>query len=629
MRKNSLILWSLGLLVSLTISAGAKTIYVATTGDDEGGDGTEINPYATIQHAIDVAEEGDTIDAAAGTYQEHLVWEDKSLILQGAGAGNSIVDGGKEGRCLTIANVPETGRVEGFTFQNGVAEYGGGLYLDRSPITLIDNEISGNVAARNDNYGSRGGGLYLDYSAAILTHNMISGNSVRDGELVPRGGGGLAIWHSSPTLTNNTIADNIGEGVYARYSSPVITNNTIADNTGEGVYARYSSPVITNCILWGNEGDGDLIDATATYSCIGTGETTGEGNISEDPQFVNSEDYHLQPTSPCINQGSNDAPELPDTDIDDHPRILYEIVDMGADEVSHLIDLQPDLWIKQISTWLGDNTYNDDGTDQTASRTIGSGQTRVYRARLYNDSDEEENFWVQGPGGDTDWTVQYYGGGSVNPAKEVTAKVTSTKGWKRTNVPPGGRRNFVIAVTPAPGVVGDYSVLVQAISDSDPTQLDCVQALTTVPDVQPDLHIKKGPVWGGDDIYNDDGTDQKASRKVADGTPALFKARLENDGMDKDHFYIHGLAGGADWTVQYYRGLKVDASKEVTAEVTSAEGWKRPNVAPEAFCNFLVVVTPNSGLEEGSRYVALVRAEARRDPSQRDAIQNITQVKAE
>ena len=187
----------------------------------------------------------------------------------------------------------------------------------------------------------------------------------------------------------------------------------------------------------------------------------------------------------------------------------------------------------------------------------------------------------------------------------------------------------MIAVTPATGVVGSYPVLITATSESDPAQLDCIQALTTVPDVQPDLHIKKGPVWGGDDIYNDDGTDQKTSRKVVAGAPALCRARLENDGADKDHFYLQGPAGDSDWTVQYYQGWKINAAKEVTAEVTSPEGWKRPNVAPGAMRNFLIVVTPRSGLAVDSKYVALVRVEARWNATQRDTIKMTTNVKAE
>ena len=40
----------------LTLNA----IHVATTGSDETGDGSELNPFATIQHGIDAANDDDT-----------------------------------------------------------------------------------------------------------------------------------------------------------------------------------------------------------------------------------------------------------------------------------------------------------------------------------------------------------------------------------------------------------------------------------------------------------------------------------------------------------------------------------------------------------------------------------------
>ena len=73
----------------------------------------------------------------------------------------------------------------------------------------------------------------------------------------------------------------------------------------------------------------------------------------------------------------------------------------------------------------------------------------------------------------------------------------------------------------------------------------------------------------------------------------------------------------------------MDAAKEVTADVTSAEGWKRPNVAPGKMRSFLIVVTPRSGVAAGEQYEALVRAEAKRDPYQSDALKTVTTVKEE
>jgi hypothetical protein len=65
-----------------------------------------------------------------------------------------------------------------------------------------------------------------------------------------------------------------------------------------------------------------------------------DGNISADPLFTNptQDDYHLQQGSPSIDSGDNQAPNLPDKDIDGGPRVLdgggngTAIIDMGIDE---------------------------------------------------------------------------------------------------------------------------------------------------------------------------------------------------------------------------------------------------------------------------------------------------------
>jgi len=57
-------------------------------------------------------------------------------------------------------------------------------------------------------------------------------------------------------------------------------------------------------------------------------------NIQKDPQFVDPEngDFHLKSTSPCIDAGTADAPELPDTDFEGDPRVVGAAPDIGADE---------------------------------------------------------------------------------------------------------------------------------------------------------------------------------------------------------------------------------------------------------------------------------------------------------
>jgi hypothetical protein len=118
-------------------------------------------------------------------------------------------------------------------------------------------------------------------------------------------------------LKNFIIRDSF-MGIFIADSSPAISNLTIVGNRyGIEAYAD-SEPDISNTILWNNT-DGDLFGCRASYSCVERG---GEGNITDDPLFVDpdNDDYHIRSergrywprfdiwvldrvTSPCVDGG--------------------------------------------------------------------------------------------------------------------------------------------------------------------------------------------------------------------------------------------------------------------------------------------------------------------------------------
>lgn len=122
------------------------------------------------------------------------------------------------------------------------------------------------------------------------------------------------------SILKNFIIKDSFMGIFVADSSPTISNLTIVGNKyGIEAYAD-SQPDITNCILWNNT-DGDLFGCQARYSCVKR-ESEGEGNISDDPLFVDPDngDFHLlsvrgrywpefdiwvldKVTSPCVDAG--------------------------------------------------------------------------------------------------------------------------------------------------------------------------------------------------------------------------------------------------------------------------------------------------------------------------------------
>jgi len=155
-----------------------------------------------------------------------------------------------------------------------------------------------------------------------------------------------------------------GGGIYCREeSNPQLQNVTISDNyayhEGGGLYcADQSDPILLNVIFWNNDAPagpemwigeyaGGVSSVTISYSDVDGGQGSvfvepggstlnwGSGMIDSDPLFVDSAtgDYHLASGSPCIDTGDPAfVPEPGETDIDGDPRIVNDIIDMGADE---------------------------------------------------------------------------------------------------------------------------------------------------------------------------------------------------------------------------------------------------------------------------------------------------------
>ncbi len=293
---------------------------------------------------------------------------------------STIIDGGQNGSVVRFAGTEdERCQLSGFTITNGDSGKGGGGILGgdqwSDPPVCTLAEIS-NCTISGNSTGTWGGGG-LAYCDGVISNCTITGNSVTgqfvsggglagcDGEIsncVIEGnfscgsyghGGGLAWCHG--TISNCVIEGNFCRGLYGRGGGLVachgtisnctitgnsafwgggldscngpISNCTISSNSATGSFgggggALYAcGGTITNCVVWGNDAPthpelGDCGNAVITYSCIRDWAGGGEGNISDDPLFVEGPlgDYYLSCTaagqaadSPCIDAGSGTA----------------------------------------------------------------------------------------------------------------------------------------------------------------------------------------------------------------------------------------------------------------------------------------------------------------------------------
>ncbi|RJP38592.1 MAG: right-handed parallel beta-helix repeat-containing protein [Phycisphaerales bacterium] len=261
-------------------------------------------------------------------------------------------------------------RIRQCTVTRNMALGGGGLWNEESMIdisysTLSDNEnravhnnnskltIRETIIESNRNTGHEGGAIFDSHGSAttavdcvfVSNHSQSEGgavfslgtsvyvNCVFRGNRCGDYGGAFFQWAGSLTLTNCTFADNWVRNFF-----------------GGGV-SSIPKPTIVNCVFWGNRSPrGDVqrqqrstTSAVINHSCVQgwTGSYGGVGNHGLDPRFIDFDkgDFRMEAGSPCIDAGDNAAVTSPH-DLDGNPRILNDVVDMGAYE-SICSDVEP------------------------------------------------------------------------------------------------------------------------------------------------------------------------------------------------------------------------------------------------------------------------------------------------
>ena len=197
--------------------------------------------YTTIQSAIDVAQTGDSIKIAPGTYTENLLIDSPvaatKLTLIGNGPTQTIVDGNQQDTVLEVGTDYDV-TIRGATFTNGKALPAGGI-LNHGTLKLINVTVRQNVGQEaaggiaNDIDGTltlirctvtdnvatfpppppppypppialaAGAGL-RNFGTASLTHSRVSGNNI----VGTAGGGGGIENHGQLEVTRCSIVDN-------------------------------------------------------------------------------------------------------------------------------------------------------------------------------------------------------------------------------------------------------------------------------------------------------------------------------------------------------------------------------------------------------------------------------------
>lgn len=285
--------------------------------------------YTTIGDALEAAGPGAVIRICPGLYEEHLDIQ-KQVTLIGAGADQTILDGGGVGRVVSVWRT--TASIEGVTIQHGLArtwlegdewadphDDGGGARCVLGTMRIAHSVIRGNVAdhtgggiasigctlaledvevSNNDSgviatahydggpltpafvdiTGSRfldndGGGVLVDARRLRFVGNVVRGNGVSVG------GGGLNFDGSDGLIADNVFEGNIGVG--ARVTGAAVLRDNLVTGNGGGYAFGQGHYRVTGDIVRGNTSRGITLyagDLTLTgvlieghHSTIGAG----------------------------------------------------------------------------------------------------------------------------------------------------------------------------------------------------------------------------------------------------------------------------------------------------------------------------------------------------------------------
>ena len=301
--------------------------HVATTGSDSTGDGSEANPFATIQTAINSSDAGDTVLVAAGTYVENINYNGKNIMVGSlylttqdtSYISSTIIDSDSSGSIVVFESFEDsTAVLNGFTFQDIIIDSGDGpqaiININESSPKIINN--------RFDNFylfqDVESAVIYCENSNSLIMNNEFTNGSVGNGYVL---GGFILSKNSNVTIKNNRIENGyVGfaepSGYIVSVNSENIIESNIIINPSMGycvICAAISILDGSNCIIRNNfifqaygDGYGAVVASQSQYvshnntfvsNSRGYANLSSDGIVSNDIIYASSNAVYIDGNS--------------------------------------------------------------------------------------------------------------------------------------------------------------------------------------------------------------------------------------------------------------------------------------------------------------------------------------------
>ena len=320
--------------------------------------GSHIFPYknwneaaTNIQTAVNVATPGHNVIVGNGVYPRFDSVYDDVVIRSENGPEVTIVDAKVKSNCMYFYHDII---LDGLTFRNGIAGSGGAISAYGCTGVVKNCIFHNNQTEYYHMFIGLGGAIRVGYQTAPNpTHLFIQDSIFYSNSALVTAGCILDGSESSMKISRCTFFDNRSKfygtaisggpadvdnslfygnsGDMVIHTLGKVDNCTIVDNTSDAG-ALNTSAAIRNNIVYNNEGGNirQYYTNSTVYiinNCATPAGIAGSGNITNNPQFVNSalNDYRVFGTSQCVDGGSNY-----------HERVIQSvetvIVDFGVPE---------------------------------------------------------------------------------------------------------------------------------------------------------------------------------------------------------------------------------------------------------------------------------------------------------
>lgn len=355
--------WCLAAVLAacLSVPALGTTYYVSTKKGKDSYDGKSASKaFKTIAKAVSVAQPGDTVYVAPGTYAEDVITGRAGTIsapIRFVGDKSGKAFGVKKGAVTIKSKSQYIGillqhsyvRFEGFRVTRalvgayaynttgsllsgldcvknsyGILAYAAGTTLENCAVR--SNAYIGVYVSSNCSMTIRGSSIYSNSAQGLYVVGVNTNVTLRESLVYSNKTYGVEAGYGNVAITNCLIRNNKNDGVhvglsgsgsYSGASAVTLWHTTLARNGGDGIETSAGSATLTNCITAYNTGAGmrhtngtlahtyNLAYSNTAGNFAGT--SVGAYEIETSPQFTSSSNYTLLSASPAINAGTSSS----------------------------------------------------------------------------------------------------------------------------------------------------------------------------------------------------------------------------------------------------------------------------------------------------------------------------------